>query len=188
MSEAVEEAASRLRGEVAFDLLLGGVNTHATQPVGDYGRRLLLHIWREVHATTGARFGFRVPDGIVYNSTLPCLAVLAVRQALGRPPFGYLHRLQQLFFQEGCNVNDLEVLCRTATEFEVAAGHVRRAVSDADLLAKLQAEFDSARVYGTSALPSVLVEVSGERSLLAGGYLDADMLVALVRERQASKN
>ncbi|MEQ8860234.1 MAG: DsbA family protein [Pseudomonadales bacterium] len=187
MAPAVEEAAARLMPEVEFDLLLGGINTTSTQPVGDYGRRLLLRIWREVHATTGQAFGFGIPDGLVYNSTLPCLAVAAVRRETGRPPFGYLHRLQQLLFVEGRNVNDVDVLAGTATDFGVPATTLKRALADAALQETLRDEFAGAREYGTQALPNVLVECDGERRLLAGGYADADMLETLVRARQAAR-
>lgn len=183
MSPAVEEAAARLAGEVEFGVLLGGINVRTTQPVGEYGRRYLSHIWREVEATTGQTFGFVVPPGMVYNSTRACLAVASVRRALGRAPFGYLHRLQQLLFAEGRNVDDPELLCATATEFAVSADVVRDGLADPALVELLRHEFASSRRYGTTALPSVLTEVDGERTLLAGGYADAPMLEALVRAR-----
>ena len=183
MSPAVEEAAARLAGDVQFDFLLGGINTTSTQPVGDYGGRLLRHIWREVHATTGQRFAFVVPDGLIYNSTRPCLAVAAVRRATGKAPFGYLHRLQQLFFEHGRNTNDPALLAATAEEFGVAARLVREGLDDPLLEADLGREMAGARVYGTNALPSVVVEANDERSLLLGGYADADTLEAMVRAR-----
>lgn len=183
MASAVEEAAARLEGEVSFGLLLGGINTGTTQPVGDYGRRHLRHIWREVHATTGAPFAFVLPDGIVYNSTRACLAVAAVRRALGRPPFGYLHRLQQQLFVDARDINDPALLAATATDFGVAADVVRDGLADPELQDLLREEFATARGYGTNALPSVLVERDGVRSLLAGGYMDADMLESLIRAR-----
>ncbi len=188
MSPAIEEAADRLAGEVEFDFLLGGVNTHGTQPVGDYGRRLLIHIWREVQATTGQRFGFRLPDALVFNSTLPCLAVAAVRCASGQAPFGYLHRLQQLFFAEGVNINDQELLLRTAEDFGVRREGVAENMATEALRSRVAAEFAASRGYGTTALPSVLIDRKGERRLLAGGYADADMLELLIRqELQASR-
>lgn len=182
MSGAVEQAASRLTDRVAFDFLLGGVNVHATQPIGDYGRRLLMRIWREVQATTGTGFGFRLPDPFVYNSTLPCLAVAAVRRHMGTPPFGYLHRLQQRFFVEGADLNDLHLLARTAASFGVPQSVVVEGVEDETIRAAVAAEFEGSRRYGTNALPSLLVETDGKRRLLAGGYADADMLETLILE------
>jgi putative protein-disulfide isomerase len=181
MSGAVEQAAQRLADEVAFDLLLGGINTTSTLPVGDYGRRLLMRIWREVQATTGQAFGYRLPDGLVYNSTRACLAVAAVRRRTGKAPFGFLHRLQQLLFAEGRDTGDSELLARTAEEFGVPAAVVRAGLDDPGLHDELRAEFAGARVYGTQALPSLLLEVDGRRRLLAGGYVDDAMLVSLVR-------
>lgn len=183
MSAAVEEAAARLAGEVVFEFLLGGINIDSTQPVGDYGRRLLLHIWREVHATTGQPFGFVVPEGLVYNSLPACLAVAAVRRQTGQAPFGYLHRLQQLLFAEGRNTSDVDLLASTATEFGVTAACVHDGIEDAALAEALAAEFATSRTYGTHALPSVLIEREGERQLLAGGFADGPMLESLVRAR-----
>ena len=77
MAGAVEEAAHRLADQVTFELLLGGINTHATQPIGEFGRRHLMKLWQEVRETTGQRFGFELPEGLIYNSHLPCVAIEA---------------------------------------------------------------------------------------------------------------
>lgn len=183
MAPAVEEAAVELAGEAEFGVLLGGVNPSTTRPVGEYARRYLRHVWREVEATTGRTFSFVVPDGLVYNSTRPCLAVAAVRRELGRAPLGYLHRLQHLLFAEARDINDPELLCAAAEELGVPGGVVRQGLEDRGLLRSLSDEFVTSRSHGTRALPSVLVEQGGERALLAGGYTDADMLTSLVRQR-----
>lgn len=188
MAEAVEQASVALADAVQFDLLLGGINTRSTQPVGDYGRRHLLHIWREVQATTGAPFGFVVPPGMVYNSLRPCLAVARAGRVLQRPPFGYLHRLQQLLFVEGRDISHPDLLAATATDFGVPAATIHDAFDDPALRDSLMEEFATARSYGTQALPAVLLEDAGERRLLAGGYADAAMLESLVRSRLSAEN
>lgn len=183
MAPAVELVADRLAGVARFELLLGGVNVDSRLPVGDYGRRLLMRIWREVAETTGQRFGFRLPHPFVYNSVPACLAVAAVRATSGRAPFGYLHRIQQALFEEGLDVNDPDWLAGTAADLGFDAAAVRAALHDPAALDRLQTEFAGARVYGTQALPNVLTERAGRRSLLAGGYADADMLETLIRAR-----
>ena len=161
----------------AFDLLLGGINTHGTQPIGEFGRDHLMGIWREVHATTGQAFGFKLPTPLVYNSTLPCIAVQAVRELLGAPPFGYLHRLQERFFVEGVDINNLETLAGTAVGFGVGREEFFEAADSEKVRAEVRFQMNTSRGFGTNALPSVLREREGERRLLAGGYLNAEALL-----------
>ncbi|HCP99424.1 MAG TPA: hypothetical protein DIT99_01430, partial [Candidatus Latescibacteria bacterium] len=119
------------------------------------------------------------------NSTLPCLAVEAVRRFMQRPPFGYLHRLQQCLFVQGRNINDRLLLGQVALEFGLRRSEFDASLEDQELRDIVSAQFVSSRVYGTNALPSVLVENSAERRLLLGGYADAAMLVAQIRARLA---
>ena len=183
MSPEVEKTAQLLDDSFELDFLLGGINTHGTQPIGEFGRSHLFKIWHEVQATTGQQFGFKLPDSLVYNSTLPCLAVQVVREHLGKPPFGYLHRLQQLFFVEGRNINDVELVAEVAEDFGVSGDTVRRETSDERLKQTVSFEFSTSRGYGTNALPSVLWERDGARGLLAGGYLDSATLAELARHK-----
>ncbi len=181
MSSAVEQAMSVLGSTVAFDFLLGGINVHGTHPIGEFGRRHLRKVWADVQATTGQSFGNRLPDDMVYNSVPACTAIHAVRQFLGKPPFGYLHRLQQKLFVDSQDITRVDVLCDTARELGWPPEVVSQGVDDPAIVERVTQEFSSARSYGTNALPAVLFERDGERRLLAGGYADADMLVALVR-------
>lgn len=182
MSGAVEAAAHHLADEVDFELLLGGINLHATHPIGEFGRRHLLKLWSEVNETTGQPFGFELPDAFVYNSRLPCIAVEAVRRKSGRAPFGFLHRLQQCLFEEGRNITRAEELDWVAREFGWGAGELRAELDDPALAASAEAQFEGSRRYGTNALPNVLIERSGERRLLFGGYADSEMIVDLARQ------
>ena len=161
----------------AFDVLLGGINIHGTQAIGEFGRGHLMGIWREVQATTGQAFGFKLPTPLIYNSTLPCIAVQAVREVLGEPPFEYLHRLQEHFFVEGVDINDLETLAGVAGDFGVEREEFLEAAGSERVRAEVRFQMNTSRDFGTNALPSVLGEWGGERRLLAGGYLDAEALL-----------
>ena len=183
MAKAIEESAHTLAGRVEFDLLLGGINVHGSQPIGDYGRRYLMKIWTEVHEVTGQTFGFRLPEEFVYNSTLACVAVQAVRRRSGRAPFGFLHRLQQALFEGGENINDPAVLEALAAEFGWQQGELSTELDDKHLHEQVAEQFSSSRSYGTNALPAVLIENDGHRKLLLGGFADSAMLVELLSAR-----
>ena len=183
MTPQIKIAAERLAGRVEFDLLLGGINTHGSQPIGDYGKRHLFKLWKEVHATTSQNFGFKLPESFVYNSTIPCIAVAAMSRCLGKPAFDYLHRLQQLFFLEGLDINQPGLLADAAQDCGWTRDGMVTALSDLNLREVVHFEFATSRSYGTNALPSVLWEGTGKRVLLAGGYVDADMLVQLIQTK-----
>ncbi len=183
MAKAIEESAHTLAGRVEFDLLLGGINIHGTQPIGDYGRRHLMKIWTEVHEVTGQTFGFRLPEEFIYNSTLSCVAVQAVRRRSGVAPFGFLHRLQQALFEAGENINSPSVLDALAVEFGWQPGELSTDLNDKRLHEQVAGQFSTSRNYGTNALPAVLIESDGKRKLLLGGYADSAMLVELLSDR-----
>jgi len=182
MATAIEEAAHQLEGEVTFDLLLGGVNVHATHPIGDFGRRHLMRLWREVQEVTGQSFGFSLPDPFVYNSIPACIAVEAVRRRSAEVPFGFLHRLQQALFVEGQDTNNADVLDTLAQEFGWRPGELAAELEDATLRRVVAEQVATSRRYGTNALPNVLVEVAGERRLLVGGYADSVTLGRMLRQ------
>lgn len=182
MAEDFRGALADLENEVEFDLILGGINTHGTQPIGDYGRRYLMKLWQEVADTTGQAFGFQLPDSYVHNSVMPCLLLEAARDATDVPPFELLHTLQARFFVHGEDITSIDLLEPMADELGIDDFVAR--TRDGRLLEKLRFQFEHAGSFGTNALPSLLIEdVQGLR-LLAGGYVDREMLVSLVRAQK----
>ena len=179
-----EQARQTLQHKLTFDLMLGGINTHGTQPIGQYGRRLLHKLWTEVATTTGQPFGQLFSSEYVHNSLLPCLAVQALTDFQERPAFEYLHQLQKMFFVGGVNINDQAVLVHAATAYNITQSEMVARMADPNLLAKVKFQFDNATQYGTQALPSLLVARQGsdnELTLFSGGYVDANMLTKLLK-------
>jgi len=180
MADEFNRARTQLARRVEFDLMLGGINTHGTQPIGDYGRRFLMRLWREVADTTGQEFGFTLPDVYVHNSALACMAIEVLREHLGEAPFDYLHALQAEFFRHGRNINDIELLGRIAEPYGVSRAELQSRVYQPGLQARVKFQFDHASAFGTNALPSLLIERGGKLQLFAGGYVDAAMLAELL--------
>ena len=166
-----------------FDVLLGGINVASTHPVTEFARGRLASIWRTVNEVTAARFGPGLPSGdFVYNSTRACVAVEAVRSILNRPPFDYLLRLQTRFFIDGRDVTGADLLRDEAVAIGIDRDEFDAVVALPQTLTRVRDGFALAKSYGTAALPSVLFEVDAVRRLVAGGYVDAPTLLAMLRQ------
>ena len=177
MADDIDRTRASLADRVDFDFLLGGINTSSSLPVGEYGRRRLQSLWREVAEVTGQSFCGRLPhESFVYNSTLPCRAVHAVRALSAAPPFAFLHLLQQQFFLRGVDICNPAVLVDLAERVGIDEFSFRRALADAGIHNRVSREFDTAREYGTQALPAVLAEDGAGRRLLVGGYVSTELL------------
>lgn len=182
MAEQFKKAQATLGDRVTFELMLGGINIHGTQLIGDYGRRFLMKLWREVAQTTGQEFGFKLPDEYVHNSSLACMAIEVVRDHVGEAPFDYLHALQERFFVRGENINDLDLLAELAEPFGVDAQMLAAKVREQSIVERVRFQFNNAGAFGTNAMPSLLIERQNRLHLLAGGFVDAQMLGELLEE------
>ena len=180
MADEFEQARARLSDKVNFDLILGGINTHGTQPIGDYGRRYLMRLWKEVAETTGQTFGFRLPEEYIHNSSRTCLALEAARSLTGLVPFEFLHGLQRLFFVEGLDITQETVIMACADQVGIDANALVREMSEPKHLESIRFQFEAAGGFGTQALPSLVKEENGVHTLLAGGYVDANMLETII--------
>jgi putative protein-disulfide isomerase len=182
MAPEIERARRDGDAEFEFDCLLGGINVGSTHPVSDFARARLADVWRRVVSVTQARFGEGLPRGdFVYNSVPACIAVEAMRELGGAPPFDFLFRLQTRFFVEGANLGEESILAAEAVAMGADEARFLAACRSPATLARVEAGFEVAKAFGTSALPSVQVDVGGKRGLVAGGYVDAPTLLESVR-------
>ena len=178
MAPAISEVVESLGDRISFDIRLGGINTDSVRPVGAYGRRRLDLLWDEVTAVTGQTFSHQLPEGTVYNSQLPCLALEGARDISGKPPFLFTDRLQQLFFGEGVNINNQDVLLETGKEFDIDPNRLLERMTSTEVRTRTEWGFTGLRRYGTNALPSIVVSDNGtDFRLFAGGYVSAGQLV-----------
>lgn len=187
MADEFEQARVALANDIQFDLMLGGINVHGTQPIGDYGRRFMRRLWQEVADTTGQRFGQLYADEYVHNSVLPCLALHTINQWSGEIRFDALHRLQRDFFVNGVNINNRTYLIEFAEELGIEIADFTQRLEDPAALEQLKFQFEMAGQFGTQALPSLLIaddpDEPAKLGLLAGGYVDAGMLQTLLDSR-----
>jgi len=181
MAGALEVARRELEHDVAFDLILCGINVDSRNPVGDYGRFRLARLWREVREVTGQPFAAAPPtEPFVYNSSELCVVLEAVRERRGAPPFDLLWALQRRFFAEGENVTAPTRLTEIVRESGEDPDVIELLARSASVRARTSAGFVLARSHGTHAMPNLVFDDGSTRRLLAGGYLDAPTLVSTI--------
>ncbi len=184
MAPEIDRARAQLARLADFGLLLGGINLGAQSPVDAAMLPRFQRLWADVTAVTGQVFCGRFPDGdFVYNSRSACRAVAAFREVTGTDGLDYLAALQRTFFDAARDVGRREVQLEQAALLGAPIPAFRTALDDARLWAQLEVEFERAHSFGTHALPSTLLERQGGCVLVAGGYIDAPMLVAEIEQR-----
>ena len=178
MAPHIDATLETFDGRVAFDLAVAGINIRTMKPLTKSGLKRLDVQWCRVAAVTGQHFSHRLPEEMIFNSQLPCLAVEAMRTLTKAPPFAYVRYLQRLLFVDGVNINDIEVL-RDACE-ELSA--------NSDLLVGLMGKKtgDGADAPSNPHRPELWHECVAERigerrdgevfRLFARGFVDADQL------------
>lgn len=179
MAPHIKATVEKFDGRVTFSLAVGGINIRIMKPLGKRGLERLQRQWCRVAAVTGQHFSCRLPEEMTYNSQLPCLAVEAMSTLTRTPPFAYVHYLQRLLFVDGVNINDIEVLRDACEELGADSDVLVGLMGGEPVMERTRRQILTARSYGTSALPSVLVSDNGaEFQLFAGGFMDAAQLEA----------
>ncbi len=177
MAPHIDATLETFDGRVAFDLAVGGINIRTMKPLTKSGLKRLDVQWRRVAAVTGQHFSRRLPEEMIFNSQLPCLAVEAMRTLTSAPPFAYVQYLQRLLFVDGVNINDIEVLRDACEELRADPDLLVGLMGREPVMERTRRQILTARSYGTSALPNVLASDDGEAfRLFARGFVDADQL------------
>lgn len=177
-----------LAQEMDFDLLMAGLQIGPRRPMTTYEIRYLKRVWHEVQATTGQEICGELPadDQFIYHSEIPCRAVEALRSFLQAPPWDFFHRLQQAFYIEARNLNDIGELIDLAEAWGISGDSLMDAIGSAPIIEATRASFQRADQLAAHALPSVIFENEHGPRLVCGGYATADYLIDELRLRAQS--
>ncbi len=176
MADSIKEIREKYKDKIELDLMLGGTNTDSTDFVGDYGKRFLLHLWQEIHETTGKEFGFKLPQLYVHNSLLPCLAIELLKVEDLDKAFDLLYELQSLFFVKGLNINDMSLLLEVVANYGVTREKGALELRQSKLEERVRFQFENSRSFGTTVLPNILFDDGKRYRLLLGGYADFEVI------------
>lgn len=187
MLPEVMSVRRQLAAEMDFDLLMAGLQIGSRRPVATWEENHLKRIWKEVHATTGQTFHGELPEdpNFIYHSEIPCRAVEAMRVFLHGPPWDFFHRLQEAFYLEARNPNDVAELADLASAWGISNHRLSDALGSEEIIAATRKSFERASELSAHALPTVMIDTGDGPKLVCGGYATADYLVDELRLRAA---
>ena len=90
--------------------------------------------------------------------------------------FDLLYELQNLFFVEGLNINDIHLLFERLSNYGVIREQATLGKSQSKIKEKVMFQSENSRSFGTSVLPNILFEDGERRRLLLGGYADREVI------------
>ncbi len=170
---------------IPIDVMVGGLRPGpVAEPLDKHMRDFLAHHWEQVAATSGQAFdhaGLQRPDGWRYDTELPCVAVVTMRELAQAETLRFFARLKRAFYAENIDITTVDAYPQLLAGFDVSEDvFVDLLQSDAMKKAAWQ-DFATARKLGVSGFPTLLIQ-DGERwTLASAGYTGAEILIPSLR-------
>lgn len=188
--QSLDAALAALPG-LRLEIVVGGVRNRSTEVLDEAGKQFRLAHWERVKALTGLPFNrtaFLAREGFVYDTEPVCRAVVAARRLAGAEPLLPVFRaLQHAFYVEGRDTTDALTLSEIvatalqAMQYPAVTEAMLALMRDPAIVAETQAEIRRARALGVRSFPTLLVDCEGGPEVV-GGFLDAEALIARLRE------
>lgn len=179
------ESLQERRPDLGFRVVVGGLRPGPNAEEMTEGMaRYLGHHWRQVTARSGQRFDHSILErrGWSYDTEPACKAVVVMRRLAPDLAWPLFKRLQQAFYAEGIVISDPETIPALVGEFDVDVDAFMESFGSTEAARATWSDFATARSWGISGFPTVIVRVGEHAHVVARGYAPVDELeTALTR-------
>lgn len=184
MEKVKSNLQNKMQDQIEFNLLMAGLQIGSRKLSAPEEQRLK-SIWFNVTQTTGQPISGRLPQdkNFIYHSEIPCRAIKVFQLRMKDKLWAFFYRLQQAFYLEACNITDPIEIFRIAAEFEFSATDMEKEIHHPDIIAATRDDFESAKLIGAQALPTVLMDTGEGLKLVSGGYTTAEYLQEAIEYR-----
>lgn len=182
ISEELMSTLSQLDGQVETELVVGGLRAGGGEEWTAEFRSFLRHHWEDVAKASGQPFGFELLEQpqFDYDTEPSCRAVVAVHSMDSSKQFAFFKEVQKKFYLHGQDpklVAFYESVCKDMDlDFQVFAQKFK----SLEMSSATKDHFARSRELGVNSFPTILLEVDGQRHVIARGYATADQMVAAI--------
>lgn len=167
------------RFTIPFTFINGGLRPGPNAaPLDDRMRTYLAQTWQRVGTASGQPFdlSFLDRDGWVYDTELPAIAIVTMREVQPDQTLRFYHRLQRAFYAEATDITDPMAYRPLLDGFDVEPDHFLGLMAGTDMKWKAWEDFEQARAYGVSGFPALLLRAGGEVATVTRGFAPFDRL------------
>lgn len=166
--------------DIPLATVVGGLRPgQAAEVMDENSGATIAHHWDQVEAATGQPFDRSLFDrhGWVYDTELPAIAVVTMRELNEKLALPWFTRLQRAFYAEAVDVTDPTVYEDLLDGFEVDRGRFLDLLGSDAMRKAAWADFSAARSMGINGFPALLLRDGEERFVVTRGYAPADRLL-----------
>ncbi|GAB2769171.1 hypothetical protein GCM10027175_02760 [Hymenobacter latericoloratus] len=175
MSPVVQQVQEAFAGRLDVSVLCGGMITG--EQVGPIGEdwHFLTGALAQVEKITGVQFGaaFRArgQEGrYVQDSEPPSRAIHTFRQLRQEHAARFAHAVQQAYFRDGADLNDLATYEPLAAAYGVEPTDFRQQLTRPETIRGTQLEFAAVGKTGVQGFPTLILRVGSQGYVLARGF------------------
>ncbi len=167
--------------EIPIRIVVGGLRPGPdSEELDDRVALTLAHHWEQVAHASGQAFDHSFldrRDGWVYDTEVPAIGVVTMRELRPEDTLEFLSRLQRAFYAEGVDITDRTEYPGLLEGFSVDSDKFMELFDSDQMKARAWKDFSEARSMGAAGFPTLLVRDGEEYGIVTRGYLSADRLL-----------
>ncbi len=169
---------------VPIRLVNGGLRPGPeAEKLDDGMRSMLRHHWTQVASVSGQPFDLTFldrEDGWVYDTELPAMAMVTVREMVPDLTLPVFERLQRAFYADGFDLTDPAEYPRLIDSFELDSAVFLATFASESARWKAWEDFEEARSMGVAGFPTLLLRTDGKLAVVTRGYAPLERIAPAV--------
>jgi putative protein-disulfide isomerase len=167
--------------DVPLRVVVGGLRPGPeAEELDDRLAGVLGHHWDQVEAASGQPFDrtfLERRDGWRYDTEIPAVAAVTMRELNEPQTLQFLSRLQRAFYAEGVDLTDRAVYPELIAEFDVDTDEFTQRFASDEMKTRAWSDFAESRSLGVAGFPTLLVRDGAEWAVLTRGFVPGDKLL-----------
>jgi putative protein-disulfide isomerase len=171
-SPIISKIKDKYKTVADFRLVEGGLRPDSKDPMTEELKSSLKEHWEEINEQTGQPFNYEIlkSNEFVYNTEVPCRAVVAFRKLKPDSAFDFLKAIQNAFYVKNKNTNSLQTYLELLPGFNVDEKEFTKIFQSEEVKAETRKDFELTETAGIAGFPAIILKKDGKFKIITAGY------------------